>query len=107
MVAKRKFEYIKKGMNKVMQSWIDKNKDSYGKSVVDTAIFIMKMLMNKKLTPKEAWDMGHKEYPVHSIMSASCCALIIANLSPRGNEFKKWCIKDDVVMVNWKGKSDE
>ena len=54
-----------------------------------------------KDTPKEAWDSGMKQTDYHSGASASMCATIIARYSPRGEEFVRWCKKDDVVMVKW------
>ena len=58
----------------------------------------------KKCTPKEAWESAFQQFNGHSGMSAAITATIIAQYSPRGEEFKKWCIKDNVVMVNWKGE---
>ena len=58
----------------------------------------------KKLTPKEAWESAMNQTRYHSGYSAAMTATMIAHFSPRGPEFKKWCIKDDVVMVNWDGK---
>ena len=45
----------------------------------------------KKMTPKEAWDDGLDDG--HSGMSAAYVALAVYNFSPRGEEFKKWCMK--------------
>lgn len=60
------------------------------------------IVKHKKMSCKESWEAGIKEVG-HSGMSAAATAIIIARYSPRGNEFKKWCEKNDIVMVNWKG----
>ena len=93
---------IKKGLVNQFQKQCDKNKDSYGKSVMDTAKFIMDRLVDKKITPKRAWNMGMKKFPVHSGMSAAYVAVMIFQYSPRGEEFKKWCKDNNIVEVNWK-----
>ena len=96
-------DYIKKGLEKQFKEQCNKNKDAYGKSVIDTAKVIMERLMDKMATPKSAWYYGLKQFPhTHSIMSAAYVAITIAQYSPRGDEFKRWCKKDDVVNVNWK-----
>ena len=99
-----KLDYVKKGQEKVMKNYIDKNTDFYGGSIVNTAIFVMKKLMDKKFTPKQAWKEGMEKYNGHSGMSAAYTATMVVNLSPRGEEFKNWCIKDNVVWVDWKDK---
>ena len=97
-----KLEYAKKSEQKWMGEMIKKNNDNYGKSVIDTAIYAMKLMMNKKLSVKKCWHMAFKKFPnTHSIMSAATTATIVARVSPRGKEFEKWCIKTDAVMVNW------
>jgi len=81
--------------------------DGYSKSVLTSAKQIMKKLMQhegngsklKKLTPKKAWEEGLGDE--HSAMSASITAVTVAQFSPRGEEFKRWCIKKDIVMVDW------
>lgn len=85
--------------------------DSYSSGIMTTAHIIMENLMShtydkiwkkKKPTPKQSWELGMQQNPHHSGMSASMVAVIVYEFSPRGEEFRKWCMKDDVVMVNWK-----
>ena len=84
--------------------------DFYSSGCVTTAHIVMKDLMQHelegiwkgdKLTPKECWENGMRGNPGHSGASAAMTAIMIAKFSPRGEEFKKWCIKDDVVWVKW------
>jgi hypothetical protein len=88
--------------------------DFYGSGIVTTAHLIMEDLMShipdiddkhslveKKCSIKEAWENGMEQMPIHSGMSAAITATIIAKYSPRGEEFKKWCIKNNVVDVKW------
>lgn len=84
--------------------------DFYGCGCVLTAHLVMGDLMQhtfkgvwteKKVTPKEAWEDA-MDCSDHSGMSAAMTAATIAKFSPRGKEFKEWCIKDEPVMVNWK-----
>jgi len=100
-MKKLNFNYIKKGTEKNFQKVIDTNKDFYGGGCVQTAITVMKSLMNKKLSVEECWHKALKNSG-HSGMSAAITATIIAHYSPRGNEFKRWCIKNNEVMVDWK-----
>jgi hypothetical protein len=76
------------------------SKDFYSCGCVQSAHLCMIQLV-KGDTPKEAWEHCMKDAG-HSGMSAAITATIIAKYSLRGDEFKKWCIKDDVVMVDWK-----
>jgi len=104
-------DYIKKELFRDFVKTCNANsKDFYGSGCISTAHCVMESLMahtykdvwkEPKVTPKEAWDKA-METSGHSGMSAAITATIIARFSPRGEEFKKWCIKDDVVMVNWK-----
>ena len=106
-------EYVKPNLVKKFEKFCEKNsKDFYSCGCILTAHIVMKALMRHKdkeiglfkpikLTPKESWEKGMRVCPEHSGASAAVTATIIARYSPRGEEFKKWCIKDDVVMVNW------
>lgn len=98
--AMNKFDHILPHRIIDRKKQIDINEDPYGKSVVDTADFIMKRLM-KGDSPSDAWDKGMKEFPVHSGASASYVAVSVVNFCSRGREFRDWCIKNDVVMVKW------
>ncbi len=80
---------------------VNKNKDSYGASVMDTAYYIMKEL-SKGATPKEAHDKGFKDDNTHSGMSAAYVAVTVARYSPRGEEWKSWARNGDKFMVDWK-----
>ena len=105
--------YVKKGKWKKFTEVCEKNSlDFYSCGCILTAHLVMEKLMehkergplkSKKSTPKEAWEYAMKQTPYHSGMSAAMTAIIIVEYSPRGEEFKEWCIKDDVVVVNWKG----
>ena len=90
--------------------------DFYSSGCITSAHIIMRVLMehthviknerygtimHKKVSPKEAWESGMRNMG-HSGASASMVAMIVARFSPRGEEFKEWCKKDDVVMVKWK-----
>ena len=87
------------------------SKHFYSSGCVTTAHIVMSELMQhtfkapfkqKKITPNEAWADGMKQNSGHSGMSAALTALIIAEYSPRGGEFKEWCMKNNVVWVDWK-----
>lgn len=77
------------------------NKDFYGKGIVDTALVVMKALYKGK-SPKDAWNFGMSKHPGHSGMSAAYTAIMVSKYSVHGDKFRKWCIMDDAVMVNWK-----
>ena len=105
-------KYVKKKLWREFKKMCKNNSlDFYSSGCVLTAHLVMQDLMAhtfkgvwkmKKITPKEAWESAMKQTDYHSGMSAAVTATIIERYSPRGEEFKKWCIKDDVVMVNWK-----
>lgn len=103
--------YVKKNLIKQFEKQCKKNcLDFYSCGCILTAHLVMKDLMQhkekdpickKKINPKEAWEHSMKETPYHSGMSAAMTAVMIAKYSLRGDEFREWCIKDDVVMVKW------
>jgi len=107
-------DYVKKSLWEDFVKQCHKNSlDFYSCGCILTAHLVMKDLMchtytdvwkEDKVTVKEAWYSGMDQTPYHSCMSASITATIIAKYSPRGEEFAEWCQKDDVVMVDWKGK---
>lgn len=92
---------IKKEKLKDWKKDVDKNKDAYGKGVLDTAYYIMEEL-SKGSTPEEAREKGFKKYDVHSIMSAAYVATTVSQYSPRGEEWKAWAKKGKKFMVDWK-----
>ena len=88
------------------------SKDFYSSGIIASAHLIMEklsypqkgdILKHKKMSCKEAWECGIKG-PGHSGMSAAAVAITIFNFSPRGEEFRKWCKKEDIVMVDWDGE---
>ena len=109
-------EYVKPELVKEFKKLCAMNStDSYSSGCITSALTTMEELMEhkfkskwktKKCTPKEAWDAGMNAVPGHSCMSAAGTATIIAKYSPRGKEFKNWCKKNDIVMVNWNGKKN-
>jgi hypothetical protein len=104
-------DYIKKELEKEFKEICHKNSlDFYSCGCLLTAHLVMNDLMahtyegvwkQDKCTPKEAWENAFKQFDGHSGMSAAMTATIIAKYSPRGEEFKAWCKKDEVVMVKW------
>ena len=85
--------------------------DFYSCGCVFTSHLVLRSLMQHtydsiwkrpKITPKKAWIKAMEETNYHSGASAAMTAIMIAKYSPRGNEFKDWCIKNEVVMVDWK-----
>ena len=104
--------YVKPELIKEFEKMCESNsKDFYSSGCVTTAHIVMNDLMahtykgvwkHKKIGPKDAWQGAMNSHPGHSGMSAAITATIIAKYSPRGEEFKKWCIKTDAVMVDWK-----
>lgn len=85
--------------------------DFYGCGCVLTAHIVMKRLMahtfdktwkERKCNPKTAWFEAMAVMSDHSGASAAMTAIMIARYSPRGEEFKRWCKKHDVVGVKWK-----
>lgn len=104
--------YVKPSLYKEFEKLCEANsKDFYSSGCITTAHIVMSDLMGhtfegafreKKVTPKEAWENGMEQCAGHSGMSAVMTATIIAKYSPRGDEFKNWCIKDNVVMVDWR-----
>ena len=110
-------KYVKKELWTKFKKHCELNSlDFYSSGCILTAHLVMEYLMQHepygevgeiradKVTPKEAWERAIEQTSYHSGMSAAMTATIIAKYSPRGDEFKKWCIKDDVVMVNWGNK---
>ena len=103
-------KYVKKELWKQFEKQCKVNSlDFYSSGIVTSTHIVMENLMahtfkgvwkKKKVSVKEAWEEGIKNHG-HSGMSAAITATIIAKYSPRGEEFKKWCIKDNVVMVDW------
>lgn len=84
--------------------------DFYSCGVVLSAHIVLEHLMKHtykgvwkgdKETPKETWEGAMEQTDFHSGASASMVAIMVARYSPRGEEFKKWCKKDDIVMVKW------
>ena len=84
--------------------------DFYSCGCILTAHLVLQTLMQhtykgvwkqKKVTPKEAWEDAMRETNYHSGASASMTAIMIARYSPRGDEFREWCKKDNPVMVKW------
>jgi hypothetical protein len=110
-MMKKYTKYVKKGLeNKFAEMCKMNSLDFYSCGCVLTAHLVMEKLMQhaekgvfhyEKVNPKEAWEHAMRQTPYHSGMSAAMTATIIARYSPRGEEFKEWCIKDEVVMVNW------
>ncbi len=107
-------DYVKKELWKDFVKMCKKNcLDFYSGGCTLTAHLVMEELMHhtyksvwkdEKVSPKEAWENAMSQTNYHSEMSAAMAATIIARYSPRGEEFAKWCKKDDVVMVNWDKK---
>ena len=112
MKEKEYEKYVEKKLYKEFEKMCKINSlDFYSCGCILTAHLVLDYLMRhidtggvmeEKATPKEAWDDAMKQTDYHSGYSAAFTASIIARYSPRGEEFKKWCIKDNVVMVNWK-----
>ena len=108
-------DYVKPELIKKFEKLCEINsKDFYSCGTILTAHLVMEALMQHtfkgiwkkdKATSKEAWEDALKQTDYHSGMSAAITATMIAKFSPRGEEFKNWCIKDDVVMVGWEKKS--
>lgn len=102
--------YVKKGLWKDFEKMCKINSTDFYSSgcVTSTHIILEKLsylqkddiLKRKKMSCKEAWELGIKNYG-HSGMSAAITATIVYKYSPRGEEFKKWCKKNDIVMVDW------
>ena len=107
-------KYVKKELWKEFEKQCKKNSlDFYSCGCILTAHLVMEDLVGhklkgickeKKVTPKEAWESAMSQTDYHSGFSAAITATIIAKYSPRGDEFKNWCKKDDIVMVNWDKK---
>ena len=96
-------KYVKKEYHKEFIKICEKNShDFYSCGCILTAHLVLQNLMEDNTTPKQAWNNAMEQTPYHSGMSASMVAIMVAKYSPRGDEFKKWCKKDDVVMVDWK-----
>lgn len=110
-------EYVKLGLIKEFEKMCKKNSlDFYSSGCVLTAHLVMEDLMKhkvkgelkeKKVSVEEAWFDAMDQNGYHSGMSAAITATIIARFSPRGEEFKRWCKKNDVVMVNWDNEKSE
>ncbi len=106
-------KYVKKELWKKFEQMCKKNcLNFYSCSCVFSAHLVMEKLSypqkkdvikHKKMSCKEAWEEGISGHG-HSGMSAAITATVIAKYSPRGDEFKKWCIKDNIVMVDWEEK---
>ncbi len=104
-------QYVKKDLWKDFVKMCRINsRDFYSAGCVTTAHLVMKDLMKhtykgvwkeRKVIPKVAWNDAMRQSS-HSGMSAAITATIIAKFSPRGKEFRDWCIKEDIVMVDWK-----
>lgn len=48
----------------------------------------------KKITPRKAWENAMENVPVHSGATAEAVARAVVKYSPRGEEFRKWYIKE-------------
>ena len=104
-------DYVKKEMIEKFEKHCKVNcLDFYSCGCVLTAHLVLKDLMRHtfegpikedKCSPKEAWDNAMEETPYHSGYSAGTTAIIVAVYSPRGDEFKEWCKKENIVMVKW------
>lgn len=105
-------DYVKRGMQKKFVELCHNNSlDFYSCGCILTAHLVLKSLMvhtfqgvwkEKKCTPKQAWEGVMKQHDYHSGASAAGTAVIIAQYSPRGEEFKRWCKKSGAVMVDWR-----
>lgn len=104
-------DYVKKDMlDKFVQECKCNSLDFYSCGCILTAHLVLQALMGhtfkgfwnqKRVTPKQAWESAIKETPYHSGASAAASAIIVARYSPRGEEFKQWCKKSQVVWVKW------
>mgnify|MGYP006311746395 CR=1 FL=1 len=78
------------------QSWVDKNKDPYGKACVDVAREVMRMLDTeeyKDFEPNEIINVADENIKAGGITGfmAGCVASMISQVHSRGKEFrKKW-----------------
>ncbi len=107
-------EYVKPELIKEFEKHCKANSlDFYSNGCILTAHMVMEKLMQHKsnsickrdkVTPKEAWEDTMKQTDYHSGMSAAFTATVIAKYSLRGEEFKKWCVESDAVMVDWSVK---
>ncbi len=97
-------KYVKKGLWTKFSKFCEMNsKDFYSSGIMTTAHMVMEYLAEGN-SPKESWKRGMENNPGHSGMSAAATAVTIANYSIKGDEFKEWCKKEDIVMVNWGDK---
>jgi len=104
-------DYVKRGLHKKFVELCHNNSlDFYSCGCILTAHLVLKRLMShtfqgfwkeKKYTPKQAWDDAMQQTDYHSGASAAGTAIMVAQYSPRGEEFKQWCKKSEVVMVKW------
>lgn len=108
--------YVKPELIKEFEKMCRKNSlDFYSSGCMTSAHIIMHDLMkhthvienkmygrieHKKVSPKEAWESGMRNTG-HSGASAAMTALTVAKFSLRGDEFKEWCKKENIVMVKW------
>lgn len=104
-------DYVKPEMHGAFKKMChDNSEDFYSCGIILSMHLVLKNLMQHKFTgvlggdkmsPKEAWEDGLKDVG-HSGMSASCVAVNVSHFSPRADEFVRWCIENDIVMVDWK-----
>lgn len=98
---------IKEKQKEFIEHCKDDSTDFYSCGIILTAHLVMGHLMEYlDETPKEAWNKSMAQTPYHSGYSAAATAVVVAKYSLRGDEFKEWCIKDKVVMVEWGEKEN-
>lgn len=78
---------VKKGLEKKYESYVSKNQDGYGNSVILVTAKVCKLLDEGK-TPQEAEKKGIKGSGITGFM-AGAMASAIKYYHPRGDEFNK------------------
>jgi hypothetical protein len=92
---------LKKGTEKEWQEAVDKNKDGYGKAVIDVVIKVCAEL-DKGKSPQEAETIGIKGSGITGFQ-AGAMASMINHFHPKGEEFREYFNKENGETGQEKG----